>query len=197
MIRVVIVDDEALVASSLATLLSLEDDIEVLAVLSSGEELLDWAQRGTADVVVTDLHLQGIDGIEAAAQVPDAKTVVITSHPRPAALKRALSANILGFLPKTSTAEQFAAAIRATYAGKRFLDPEVAAAAIAAGESPLTESEARVLREVSGAGTINDIAKRCFLAAGTVRNYLSSAMSKTGTNNRHEAYAVATERGWI
>lgn len=197
MISVVIVDDEALVASSLGTLLDLEDDIDVKAVLGSGEELLDWAKQHSADVIVTDLHLQRIDGIDAAAQIPDAKTVIITSHPRPAALKRALAANILGFLPKTSTAEQFAAAIRSVHSGKRFLDPEVAASAIAAGESPLTDGETRVLTEVPSASSIADIAERCFLAPGTVRNYLSSAMSKTGANNRHEAYSLALEKGWI
>lgn len=207
MIRVLIVDDESLVASSLATLIGLEDDLEVLAVLSSGEELEQWWRKKhtlgepLADVIVSDLHLGGIDGIDAIARVatisPDVKAMIVTSHARPRALKEALSASIMGFLPKTSTAQEFASAIRTVHAGKRYLDPELSAQAIATGESPLTEREAEVLEAAGGGASNDEIAARVHLAPGTVRNYLSSAMTKLGAHNRFEAFTTARDAGWI
>lgn len=205
MIKIVIVDDESLVASSLGTLLGLEEDLNVLAVLHSGEQLLQWWEGATEhpDVIVSDLHMDGLDGIDTAAELagkPGAENVrfmIVTSHPRPRALKRALANNILGFVPKTSTAQEFAQAIRTIHSGKRYLDPEVAASAISAGESPLTDREVDVL-EAAGTGvSVSDIAATVHLAQGTTRNYLSSAMSKTGTQNRFEAYTVAREKGWL
>lgn len=197
MIKVAIADDEALVAQSLATLLGLEDDIEVVRTAASGRELIDWCAVHPIDVAVLDLQMPGLDGIDTASQLADAAVLIVTSHPRPQALKRALAANVLGFVPKTSSAEQFAQAIRAVAQGKRFLDPEVAALAISVGESPLTDSEARVLEAAGTGASVADIAAQVCLAAGTTRNYLSSAMAKTGAQNRFEAYTVARERGWI
>lgn len=197
MIKVAIADDEALVAQSLATLLGLEDDIEVVRTACSGRELIDWCAVHPIDVAVLDLQMPGLDGIDTAAQLSDAAVLIVTSHPRPQALKRALAANVLGFVPKASSAEQFALAIRTVAQGKRFLDPEVAALAISAGESPLTDSEARVLDAAGTGASVADIAAQVCLAAGTTRNYLSSAMAKTGAQNRFEAYTVARERGWI
>lgn len=197
MIKVAIADDEALVAQSLATLLGLEDDIEVVRTAGSGRELIDWCAVHPIDVAVLDLQMPGLDGIDTASQLADAAVLIVTSHPRPQALKRALAANVLGFVPKTSSAEQFAQAIRAVVQGKRFLDPEVAALAISVGESPLTDSEARVLEAAGTGASVADIAAQVCLAAGTTRNYLSSAMAKTGAQNRFEAYTVARERGWI
>ena len=197
MIKVAIADDEALVAQSLATLLGLEDDIEVVRTACSGRELIDWCAVHPIDVAVLDLQMPGLDGIDTASQLSDAAVLIVTSHPRPQALKRALAANVLGFVPKTSSAEQFAQAIRAVAQGKHFLDPEVAALAISVGESPLTDSEARVLEAAGTGASVADIAAQVCLAAGTTRNYLSSAMAKTGTQNRFEAYTVARERGWI
>ncbi|MCQ9335513.1 response regulator transcription factor [Corynebacterium phoceense] len=196
MIEVAIADDEALVAQSLATLLGLEDDIEVVRTACSGRELIDWCAVHPIDVADLDLQMPGLDGIDTAAQLSDAAVLIVTSHPRPQALKRALAANVLGFVPKTSSAEQFGLAIRTVAQGKRFLDPEVAALAISAGESPLTDSEARVLEAAGTGASVADIAAQVCLAAGTTRNYLSSAMAKTGTQNRFEAYTVARERGW-
>ncbi len=134
-IRVVVVDDESLVASSLSTLLSLEDDLDVVATLGSGEEVLDWCQRHpVADVVVMDLQMGGIDGIETAESLPDGVNVlIVTSHGRPRQLKRALAGGVLGFVPKTSSAGEFATAVRTVHAGRRYLDPELAAAAIGVG----------------------------------------------------------------
>lgn len=209
MIRIAITDDESLVASSLATLLGLDEDLEVVAVLGSGEELVEWWRRATAaadaalpaDVLVCDLQLGGIDGIEAITAVralhPEVRALVVTSHARPTSLKRALAAGITGFLPKTSSADEFASAMRAVHAGRRYLDPEVAALAIAASDSPLTEREAELLSLAGRGGSVDDIARAAHLAPGTCRNYLSSAMGKVGAQNRFEAFTLARQRGWI
>lgn len=203
MITVALLDDEALVANSLATLISLEEDIDVSHVAYSAQKFLTWwataaTDPGTRpDVVVTDLQLGGdMDGIEVAGQI-DAAVVVVTSHGRPGAVKRALAAGVLGVLPKTSSAEGFAAAIRAAHAGKRHIDPELAAATIAAGDSPLTDREAEVLLLTGRGGSVEAIAEAARLAPGTTRNYISSAMAKTGAANRFEAYTIALERGWV
>lgn len=200
MITVALLDDETLVANSLATLISLEEDIDVVHVAYSAEDFLSWWQRAQprADVVVTDVQLgdDGVDGIAVAKQI-HAPVVVVTSHARPGVVKRALGAGVLGVLPKTASAEDFAAAVRAAHAGKRHLDPELAAATIATGDSPLTEREAEVLALAGRGGTIDTIAQAAHLAPGTTRNYISSAMAKTGAANRFEAYTVALERGWI
>lgn len=200
-IRVAVVDDESLVASSPSTLLSLEDDLEVTVTLGSGEELLDWCRAhadGLPDVVVMDLQMGGIDGVEAAAALPDGVTVlIVTSHGRPRQLKRALAGGVLGFVPKTASAEEFATAVRTVHAGRRYLDPELAAAAIGAGESPLTEREAELLEIAGQGGSVEQIAATVHLAPGTTRNYLSSAMGKTGASTRFEAWRKARERGWL
>jgi two-component system response regulator DesR len=203
-ISVVVVDDESLVASSLSSLLDLEDDLSVVATLGSGEELLDWVANhstGSVNVAVTDLQMGGIDGVEAAAQLQDGEdpptVLIVTSHGRPRQLKRAMANGVLGFVPKTSSAEEFAHAIRTVHAGRRYLDPELAAAAISAGESPLTERETEVLEEAGQGGSVEQIAASVHLAAGTTRNYLSSAMAKTGASTRFEAWRLARERGWL
>lgn len=198
MIRIAVCDDESLVASSLGTLLDLQDDLEVATVVGSGEELLAWWQRNDpVDVVVMDVNLGGIDGVITAERLGGANVVMITSHPRPTVLKRALAAGVRGFVPKTSSADEFAAAIRAVYEGKRYIDADLAAAAISTADSPLTAREAEVL-EASGTGRpVEEIAASVHLAVGTTRNYLSSAMSKVGAANRFEAYMRARELGWL
>ncbi|MGO3363456.1 MAG: response regulator [Corynebacterium sp.] len=201
-ITVAVVDDESLVASSLSSLLDLEEDLDVLATLGSGEALLDWASTHDVDVVVMDLQMGGIDGVETAGKLTEASdtapaVLIVTSHGRPRQLKRALAGGVLGFVPKTSSAEEFANAVRTVHSGRRYLDPELAAAAIGAGESPLTERETEVL-EVAGRGeSVEQIAATVHLAAGTTRNYLSSAMGKTGASTRFEAWRIARERGWL
>lgn len=207
MISIAIADDEALVASSLATLLGLEDDLVVLTTCGSGEEIITWwnkqsaAGEKTADVCVLDLQLGGIDGVDTAVKLREhtgnLPVLIVTSHARPRQLKRALAHGILGFLPKTSTAEEFANAIRSVYSGRRYIDPELAAMTISAGESPLTEREEEIL-ELAGKGkSVEDIAAAAHLAPGTTRNYLSQAMSKVGAQNRFEAFTRARELGWL
>lgn len=207
MISIVVVDDETLIASSLATLLGLEDDLEVVASFSAGEEVVTWwrnrheAGEPVPDVCVTDLQLGGVDGVEVAEQIlaitRETKVLIVTSHSRPRQLKRALSAGVQGFMPKTSSAEDFAAAIRAMCSGRRYIDPELAAMTISSGDSPLTEREAEVIEAAGQGGSVEDIAAAVYLAVGTTRNYLSSAMAKLEAQNRFEAYLKAREKGWI
>lgn len=204
MITVVVVDDEALVASSLSTLLGLEEDLDVLATLGSGEELLDWWDAGhAADVVVMDLQLGGMDGVETGRRLGERTTgttaavLIVTSHGRPRQLRQALAAGVPGFIRKTSTAAEFAAGVRTVHAGRRYLDPDLAAAAIGAGESPLTEREAEVLEAAGRGGSVEQIAAQVHLASGTTRNYLSAAMGKTGASTRFEAWRIARERDWL
>lgn len=203
MISISIADDEALIASSLATLLSLEPDLEVRLTAGSGEELIEtWSDPNSrTDVCVLDLQLGGIDGIDTATRLmettPDLAVLIVTSHARPRQLKRALAAGVLGFLPKTSTADEFATAIRTVHAGRRYIDPELAAMTISSGESPLTNREEEVL-ELAGQGlSAEEIAVAAHLAPGTTRNYLSQAMTKVGAQNRFEAFTRARELGWL
>ncbi|WP_027019761.1 response regulator transcription factor [Corynebacterium sputi] len=214
MIRVVLADDETLVASSLGTLIGLEDDIDVAAVCGSGEELLEWWRRelvveeGEGDVgkqrpsvAVVDLQMGGIDGIETAQRLEEidenAAVLIVTGHPGPRQLQRALAAGVKGFLPKTSSAEEFAQAIRIVHSGRRWVDPDLAATALVAGHSPLTEREAEVLQYAGTGMDTAAIALAVHLAPGTTRNYLSSAMSKLGAGNRIEAYRKAKDEGWL
>ena len=207
MITVAIVDDEQLIASSLATLLELEADLTVTETFASGEEVMSRWEKANAlesrlpDVLVTDLQLGGIDGVELAQEIsrlsPQTAIVIVTSHSRPHQLKRALTSGVQGFLPKTATAEEFATAIRTVHEGRSFIDQELAAMTITATSSPLTEREAEVIEAAGKGGSIEQIAKEVFLAAGTTRNYLSSAMAKLSAQNRFEAYLRARESGWI
>lgn len=207
MINLAIVDDEKLIASSLASLLNLEDDLQVMNTFSSGNEVIEWFRQATTlndtvpDVLVTDLQLGDIDGVEVAETIakisPSTCIVIVTSHSRPQQLKRALAAGAQGFLPKTATSEEFGNAVRSVNGGKSYIDPELAALTIAASSSPLTEREAEVIEAAGSGGSIEQIAKEVCLAVGTTRNYLSSAMSKLGAQNRFEAHLRAREAGWI
>lgn len=207
MITVAIVDDEQLIASSLATLLELEADLTVTETFASGEEVMSRWEKANAlesrlpDVLVTDLQLGGIDGVELAQEIsrlsPQTAIVIVTSHSRPHQLKRALTSGVQGFLPKTATAEEFATAIRTVHEGRSFIDQELAAMTITATSSPLTEREADVIEAAGKGGSIEQIAKEVFLAPGTTRNYLSSAMTKLSAQNRFEAHLRARELGWI
>ncbi|KRC37576.1 response regulator transcription factor [Oerskovia sp. Root22] len=201
MIRILLADDENLIRDALATLLSLEDDIEVVVQAASGTEALAAARKHTPDVAVLDLQMPGLDGIEVAqalaTEVPGCGVVMVTSHGRPGYLKRALEAGVRAFLPKTVSSRVLADVVRQVHAGGRYVDPELAAEAIAAGASPLTPREADVLELAAGGAPVEEIATRASLAPGTVRNYLSSAAAKLGATNRHEAVHLARRHGWI
>ncbi|WP_338889793.1 response regulator transcription factor [Rhodococcus sovatensis] len=201
MIRVLLADDENLIRTALATMLALEDDIEIVAQTESGESAVTAAKEFAPDVAVLDLQMGGIDGIEAAsaiaAAVPSCASIIVTSHGRPGYLKKALSAGVRGFLPKTTSASTLAEVVRTVHGGGRYVDPTLAAEAIGAGDSPLTPRESDVLEFAADGATVAEIAARAHLSQGTTRNYLSAAAAKLGAANRHEASAIARRHGWI
>ncbi|MDN4172336.1 response regulator transcription factor [Nocardioides sp. SOB77] len=200
-IRVLLADDENLIREALAQMLDLEDDLTVVAQAASGPEAVAAARHAEPHVAVLDLQMPGLDGIavteELARALPGCGTVVVTSHGRPGHLKRALAAGVRGFLPKTTSAATLAQVVRTVHAGGRYVDPDLATEAIAAGDSPLTPREADVLELAADGAPVDEIAARASLSPGTVRNYLSSAVTKLGAANRHDACAVARRMGWI
>ncbi len=201
MIRVLLADDENLIRTAVAALLAMEDDLDVVAEAATGPEAVAMAQRHRPDVAVLDLQMPGLDGIAVAAtlaqELPGCACVIVTSHGRPGQLKQALAAGVRAFLPKTVSAHVLADVVRTVAAGGRYVDPELAAEAISAGDSPLTARESDVLSLAAGGAPIEEIAKRAALSPGTVRNYLSAAAAKLGAANRHEAVHVAQANGWI
>jgi len=200
-IRLLLADDENLIRSAMVALLSLEDDLEVVAQGANGDEALAGARTHRPDVAVLDLQMPGPDGIAVAEalrhEIPECATIIVTGHGRPGHLKRALAAGVRGFLPKTVPAHVLADVVRTVNQGGRYIDPDLAAEAISAGDSPLTSREADVLELSSDGAAVEEIAHRAFLSPGTVRNYLSSAGSKLGAANRHEAVHLARLHGWI
>lgn len=173
----------------------------MVAEAASGPEALAMARAHRPDVAVLDLEMPGADGVTVAtklrAELPSCRTMIVTSHGRPGHLKRALSAGVRGFVPKTVSARRLAEIIRSVHAGNRYVDPELAADAISAGDSPLTVREAEVLGFAADGAPVAEIAERAALSQGTVRNYLSSAAAKLGAENRHTAVRLARERGWV
>jgi two-component system response regulator DesR len=159
------------------------------------------ARRHRPDVAILDLQMPGLDGIAVAqalrAELPGCASIIVTSHGRPGHLKRALAVGAQGFLPKTVSGSVLADVIRAVQAGGRHVDPELAAEAISAGDSPLTRREADVLELAADGLPVSDIARQASLSAGTVRNYLSAAGTKLGAANRYEAVRIARKHGWI
>jgi two-component system, NarL family, response regulator DesR len=200
-IRVLIAEDQSMVRGALRALLELEEDIAVVAEVGRGDLVVDAAQEHLPDIALLDIEMPGCDGIEAAralsAAVPDCRAVVLTTFGRPGFLRRAMEVGAAGFLVKDAPVAELARAIRAVVAGERVIDRDLAAAALALGATPLSAREADVLREAADGATVADIARRLFLSEGTVRNYLSSAIGKTGARTRVEAARVAADKGWL
>lgn len=201
MIRILLADDETLIRDALVSLLELEDDLTVVARASNGVEALELARAMKPDIAVLDLQMPALDGIETArvlgSELPSCRSIIVTSHGRPGYLKAALAAGVRGFLPKTVSAQVLARVVREVGDGGRYVDPELAAEAIGAGDSPLSPREADVLALAAEGSPVDEIARRANLSPGTVRNYLSLATTKLGASNRHEAARTASERGWI
>ncbi|VXB78975.1 DNA-binding response regulator [Citricoccus sp. K5] len=200
MIRLLIADDEVLIRGALETLLGLEEDFEVVAGVDNGLQAVAAARELMPDVCLLDLEMPEMDGVEAAGQIlrqVATKVIIVTRHARPGVLRRALSEKVSGFVPKSTPAEELARVIRDVSAGKRYVDPDIAATALGGERSPLTDRELDVLRAGRDAATVQQIAERLHLAPGTVRNYLSSAMGKLGVGTRREASQMAWEQGWI
>jgi two-component system, NarL family, response regulator DesR len=200
-IRLLLADDQELVRSALCALLDLEDDFEIVASVGRGDEVTQSALEHRPDVALLDIEMPGLDGLAAAAvlaiQVPACRVVILTTFGRTGYLRRAMEAGVSGFVVKDAPAEVLAAAIRRVMAGERVIDPTLAASTLAAGESPLTARERDVLIASRSGSTVADIAAKLYLSDGTVRNYLSTAIAKTATRNRTEAFRVADERGWL
>lgn len=199
-IRVLVADDEVLIRGAVEALLALEEDLEVLPGISDGIAAVAAAQEHRPDVCLLDLEMPGLDGVEAARQIlrsVPTKVVIFTRHARPGVLRRALAEQVSGFVPKSTPAEELAVVLRQVVAGRRYVDPEIAASALTAERSPLTERELDVLRAGRGAARVEDIAAALHLAPGTVRNHISNAIGKLGVRTRQEAERAAWEAGWI
>lgn len=200
MIRLLIADDEDLLRSALAALLGLEQDLTVVAEAATSTEAVRLAREHRPDIAVLDLEMPPADGLVAAeeirAELPT-QIVLMTRHARPAVLRRALAAGVRGFVPKTTPASRLAEIIRDIAAGRRYVDPDIAASALTEDDCPLTGRELEILRAARKGASIADIAAEVHLASGTVRNYLSSAMAKLGVPTRHAAAHRAWEQGWI
>jgi two-component system, NarL family, response regulator DesR len=200
-IRLLLADDQNLVRTALATMLDLEDDFQVVAQVARGDEIVRVALEATPDVALLDIEMPGMDGLAAAAalshELPSCRLIMLTAFVRPGYLRRAMEAGASGFVVKDAPAEQLADAVRRVAQGQRVVDPGLAAATIAGGASPLTGRERDVLVAARDGATVADIAGKLFLSEGTVRNYLSAAIAKTGTRNRVEALRQAEEKGWL
>ncbi len=193
MIRVLLAEDQAMIREALAALLSFEDDIEVVAQVGRGDEVASAARNAKPDVALLDIEMPGADGLTAAAALradcPGIKIIILTTFGRPGYLRRAMESGASGFIVKDSPAGKLARTIRDVLAGQRVIDPDLAAAALAEGASPLTPRERDVLAAAAReeGATLAQLAAALFLSEGTVRNYLSSCIQKTGARNRAEA----------
>ena len=200
-IRLLLADDQALVRGALAALLDLEADLQVVAEVGRGDEVLDAAREHRPDVALLDLEMPGLDGIAATevlrAALPEVRVLVVTTFGRPGYLRRALQCGAAGFVVKDTPARQLADAVRRVHSGLRVVDPALAADSLVTGESPLTVRESEVLRSARDGATVAAIASELYLSEGTVRNHLSAAIGKTGSRTRAQAVRVADCHGWL
>jgi two-component system response regulator DesR len=200
-IRILLAEDQAMVRGALTALLQLEGDLEVVAEVSQGDQVLPIAVKTKPDIALLDIEMPGSDGLTAAEalhkSLPSCRIVILTTFGRSGYLRRAMESGAVGFLLKDAPADQLAVAIRRVMAGERVVDPELALSALSDGDNPLTGRERDVLRaSLEGAG-IADIAAQLYLSEGTVRNHISTAIQKLNVHNRMEAAHLARERGWL
>jgi two-component system response regulator DesR len=199
-IRIILADDEHLLRSALAALLPLDGAIEVVAQAEDGPGAVAATLRHRPDVLVIDLEMPGMDGLEAVAVImaecPGQRVLMLTRHARPGVLRRALTLGVTGFMGKGADPEDIVEAVCSLHSGRRHIAHEILEASVM-DDSPLTDREADALRETREGYSVKDIAHRLHLAPGTVRNYLSSAMQKTGASTRHDAARAARDRGWL
>jgi two-component system response regulator DesR len=201
MIRILIAEDQAMVRGALASLLSLEEDLEVVAEIARGDEVLAAARACSPDVALLDIEMPGANGLEVCEQLatalPALRVLIVTTFGRPGYLRRAMQGGAAGFLLKDAPAQELAEAIRRAVAGERIVDPALAAAALRQGANPLTAREREVLSIARREGTIAELALALHLSHGTTRNHLSSIMRKLGASSRIEAIRIAEEQGWL
>ncbi|WP_200302323.1 response regulator transcription factor [Streptomyces adelaidensis] len=200
-IRVLLAEDQMMMRGALALLLGMEADIQVVAQVGRGDAIVDAALTHRPDVALLDIELPGMSGLDAAAELrdeaPDCRVLILTTFGRPGYLRRAMDAGAAGFLVKDGPVEELAQAIRRVLTGETVVDPALATAALSAGPNPLTARERDALNASADGATVADIAVRLHLSESTVRNYLSSAIGKTGTRNRMEAMREARQQGWL
>ncbi|GAA1162568.1 response regulator transcription factor [Ornithinicoccus hortensis] len=199
--RILLAEDQGMLRSALASLLDVEPDMEVVAQVGRGDEIVPAAVEHRPDVALVDIDLPGGSGLDAlpdlARQAPDCTAIIVTTFARAGYLRRAMSAGARGFLVKDDPVEQLAASIRRVLAGQVVVQPDLAVAALSAPANPLTDREQEVLRASRDGAVVADIAGRLYLSEQTVRNYLSAAIGKTGARNRAEALARAEDHGWV
>jgi two-component system response regulator DesR len=200
-IRVLIAEDMHLIRGALVALLSLEEDMAVVAELERGDAIVETAVLTRPDVAVLDIDLPGLDGLTAAGQLydklPECRTLVLTGLSQPGHLLRALKVHVRGFIVKDAPADMLADGIRRVAAGERVIDPDLVAAALETGVSPLTPRETDVLRAAEDGIATDEIAARLALSPATVRNYLSNGITKVGARNRIDAIRIARNAGWL
>ncbi|MDH6709449.1 MULTISPECIES: response regulator transcription factor [unclassified Kitasatospora] len=200
-IRILLAEDMHMVRGALVALLNLEDDLEIVGELERGDEILPTARELRPDVAVIDVDLPGMDGLAAAAllrkHVPECRTVILTSLGRPGTLRRALEAQVSGFLLKDARPQELATAIRKVAAGQRAIDSQLALAAWGSTGTPLTERETEVLQLAADGAEPREIANQLNLSLGTVRNYLTTTVTKLNARNRVDAIKLAREAGWL
>lgn len=200
-IRLLLADDQALVRGALAALLGMEPDLEVVAEVDRGDEVLDAVRANEVDVALLDIEMPGLDGISVvelvAVEAPSVRSLIVTTFGRPGYLRRAMDAGAAGFVVKDTPADELADAVRRVHQGLRVVDPGLATESVIEGSSPLTEREREVLRHTLSGAPVADIAAAVSLSEGTVRNYLSTAATKTHARSSAEAAVIARDRGWL
>lgn len=201
MIKVLLAEDMHMVRGALVALLNLETDIEVVAEVSAGDQILAAARSAQPDVAIIDIDLPGKDGLTAAVEIhenlPAVHTLILTSLGRPGTVRRALDAKVGGFLLKDAPADKLANAVRSVAVGRRYIDSELALAAWETDDCPLTPREIEILSLAAGGRNVADIASELFLSPGTVRNYLAAVVTKLNASNRVHAIRIATEAEWL
>ena len=201
MIKILIAEDQGMVRDALATLLGMEPDMHVVAQVATGDEIVSAALAARPDVALLDVEMPGTDGLSAAAvlhrELPGCHLLILTTFGRPGYLRRAMDSGASGFVLKDGPVEDLVRAIHQILDGRKVIDPVLATAALSTGPNPLSARERDVLTAATDGSTVAEIAGRLHLSEGTVRNYLSAAIGKTGTRNRLEATRTATDNGWI
>ena len=201
MIKVLLAEDMHMLRGALVALLNLQPDIEVVAEVVDGNEIVPKARHTTPDVAVLDIDLPGVDGLTVVPDlyeaVPGIRTLILTSLGRPGTLRRALSAHVNGFILKDAPADELADAIRGVAAGRRVIDRDLALAAWDGAECPLTARELEVLRLCADGATAAEIARKLYLSTGTVRNYLATITTKLNARNRVDLIRISKEAGWL
>ncbi|MFZ6688303.1 response regulator transcription factor [Undibacterium sp. SXout11W] len=201
MIRLIIAEDQAMVSGALAALLGMEHDLQVVAQAKNGQEALNYCKKETPDILITDIEMPVMTGLELASAIQEqklaCKVIMLTTFARTGYLRRALASGVRGYMLKDAPAETLAQAIRTVHAGGKAIAPELAIESWGGSQDPLSERERQILRLAGTGSTSAEIARIMFLSEGTVRNYLSEAISKLNAKNRVEAYRMARDEGWL